>query len=200
MFTVIGKISSVLSEGKKHKLVIAITEEFSVESSYYSEVAPIVDACVIAQCRPINLDKEVQVIELDAISLIEGVVSDFGVFATVLGTLGRDPELTNTTSGKSLTKTSIAVKGNARDKTVWLKLVGWGKNGETVSSYLTKGSQALFSGEVTRKTWTNKEGVIKVDFELNLKSMSFVGKKEASAAPSYTPQATPTYETADIAF
>lgn len=203
MFTVIGKISKVTSDGKKHKLAIAVTDEFTVDVSYYNETAPTVDASVIAQCKPVNLDKEIQTLELDAISLLDVVVSDYGVFATVLGTLGRDPEMKFFDSGKSVAKTSIAVKGNAKDKTIWLNLAAWGKTGETVSTYLNKGNQVLFSGEVSRNAYTNKEGVIKINYELNVKSMSFVGKKDSSSSPpiySQTNHVTPQYETADIAF
>ncbi len=189
MFTVIGKIKAVKSEGKKHQLVVGITDEFSVNVSYYNETAPEVGSGAIAQCRPVNLDKNLQDLELDAISLLPGV-AEAGVFATILGTLGRDPEMKYFDSGKSVAKTSAAVRGNNKDSTIWLKLVAWQKTGETIANYLHKGSQGLFSGEVTRNTWTNKEGEIKVDYELNVKAFNFVGKKSNNES-SYSAVASP---------
>ncbi len=180
MFTVIGKVSKVRSEGKNHWLVIAVTDEFNVEVSYYNETAPTLESSVIAQCKPINLDKQIQVLELDAIYLIDVVVSDYGVFATALCRLGAEPELSFTTNQKTLTKVNIAINGNAKDKTLWLKSVSWGKTAETINQYLHKGDQAVFSGEVSRKTWTTKEGEVRVNYELNVKSMNFVGKKQES--------------------
>jgi single-strand DNA-binding protein len=60
---------------------------------------------------------------------------------SIIGRLGRDPELTQTASGVSLCKFSVAQDFGYGEnkKTFWWNCVAFGKTAETIAQYLAKG-------------------------------------------------------------
>ena len=69
---------------------------------------------------------------------------------TLIGNLGRDPEMRYTPSGQPVTNFSVAVTrawvgqdGQRQEKTVWFRVTAWRKLAEQASQYLTKGSKVL---------------------------------------------------------
>ena len=82
----------------------------------------------------------------------------------LVGNLTRDPELRYIQSGMAVTDVGLAV--NDRRKTAtgeWVEEVTfvdvtvWGRQAETVSEYLTKGSPVLFEGRLKLDSW-EKDG------------------------------------------
>jgi single-strand DNA-binding protein len=67
---------------------------------------------------------------------------------TIAGKLGRDAELRNTQNGDSVCSFSVAVdQRNGREKTTnWWRVSLWGKRGEALAQYLTKGASVSVSG------------------------------------------------------
>ena len=95
---------------------------------------------------------------------------------TLIGNVGKDPELKTTGTGTSYCNLSIAVNKRYKDndsgetKTItnWFPFTLWGKKAETLSKYIKKGSTIAVSGElVTRKRKVGEEEIsvmeIKVD-------------------------------------
>lgn len=86
---------------------------------------------------------------------------------SIVGTLGRDPELRYTAGGQALTKFSVAVskryqrKGAAKDEweedTTWFNVVCWGPLAENVSASLLKGHRVLVTGEIKTNSWEDRE-------------------------------------------
>lgn len=73
------------------------------------------------------------------------------------GNLTRDPELQVTQSGKSLLKFGIAV-GEKRDNktyTHFFECVIWGKYGEVMQSYLSKGQHVAVAGSLHYSSWSD---------------------------------------------
>lgn len=68
---------------------------------------------------------------------------------TIAGRLGRDAELRNTQGGDSVLGFTVAVDYRAgREKaTNWWRVSLWGKRGEALAQYLTKGATVAVSGE-----------------------------------------------------
>lgn len=70
---------------------------------------------------------------------------------TLAGTIGRDAEVRRTQSGEPVAGFSVAVDngkdrdGNKRDAT-WFDCSIWGKRGESLGPYLTKGSRVAITG------------------------------------------------------
>jgi len=68
---------------------------------------------------------------------------------TVAGKLGRDSELRRTQGGDAVLSFTVAVdQRNGRDKTTnWYRVSLWGKRGESLAQYLTKGASVTVVGE-----------------------------------------------------
>lgn len=89
---------------------------------------------------------------------------------TLIGNVGKDPELNTSKNGNSYCNLSIAVNKRYKDedgqtKTVtnWFPFTLWGKKAETLSKYIKKGSTIAVSGElVTKKRKVGDEDEITV--------------------------------------
>ncbi len=84
----------------------------------------------------------------------------------LIGNLGKDPEISYTTSGTAIAKTSLATTekwkdrdGNQKDQTEWHNLVFWGKSAEIANQYLRKGSKVYVEGRIQYRTWEDNNGV-----------------------------------------
>ena len=85
---------------------------------------------------------------------------------TILGTLGRDPQITSFPSGDRIAEFSIATNerwtskdGEKKEKTDWHKVVI--RNDALVKvaeNYLKKGQQVYIEGQLQTREWTNKDG------------------------------------------
>ena len=83
----------------------------------------------------------------------------------LMGNLTRDPELRYTPSGMAVCNLGLAVnrvyndKQNQKQKEVtFLRIVVWGKQGETCGSYLKKGRSVLVEGRLQSRSWEGKDG------------------------------------------
>jgi single-strand DNA-binding protein len=83
-----------------------------------------------------------------------------------IGRLTGGAELKYTASGTPVCKFSICINktwkdkdGNRQEKPSFFNCVLWGKYGESMSKYLTKGKQIAIEAELEQNTWENKDGV-----------------------------------------
>jgi single-strand DNA-binding protein len=81
----------------------------------------------------------------------------------LIGNLTRDPELRVTPKGTPICQFGIAVNrqfkdesGATRDETTFVDIEAWGKQGELVAKYLTKGSPAMVEGRLKLDQWEDK--------------------------------------------
>ncbi|MFL6332775.1 MAG: single-stranded DNA-binding protein [Pyrinomonadaceae bacterium] len=100
---------------------------------------------------------------------------------TIFGNLGRDPELSYTPQGTAVCKFTIATNERRRDKageqqdiTTWFRVTVWGKQGENVSRYLTKGRKVIVLGRLHVEEWTDREGKARQSLEVNASDVQFV--------------------------
>jgi single-strand DNA-binding protein len=84
--------------------------------------------------------------------------------AMVFGNLTRDPEMKALPSGMSVCSFSLATNrvyndrdGKRQESTDYHNVVVFGKQAETVSKYLTKGSSAYVEGRMQTRSW-DKDG------------------------------------------
>ena len=77
---------------------------------------------------------------------------------TVAGKLGRDSELRRTQGGDAVLSFTVAVdQRNGRDKsTNWYRVSLWGKRGESLQQYLTKGASVTVVGEFSLGEYEGK--------------------------------------------
>lgn len=101
------------------------------------------------------------------------------VFSAV-ARLGADPEQKYTASGDSVVTFNGAVDSGFGDKkvTTWIRYSLWGKRGEPVLPYLSKGNQVAVSGELTNREWTDKEGQKRYSLEVRVNDLTLIGGKK----------------------
>lgn len=77
---------------------------------------------------------------------------------TIAGRLGRDAELRTTNGGDAVCGFTVAVDTRqGREKvTNWWRVSLWGKRGEALSQYLTKGAQVTVNGEFSLGEYDGK--------------------------------------------
>jgi len=99
----------------------------------------------------------------------------------LLGNLGADPELKMLPSGTSVLKFSVATTEKWFDKdkqekerTEWHHVSMFGKRGEALSKYLTKGNRVLVEGRIHYSS-SEKDGVKKYFTEVVAQDLHFAG-------------------------
>ena len=107
---------------------------------------------------------------------------------TIRGRLAADPQLRQTTSGKSVCSFRIACTRNfGKDpETDWLDCVAWGQTGEFVSKYFQKGAQILLQGSIQTRQYQDKNGNNRKAVEINAERVFFCGGKQTQES-SETP-------------
>lgn len=82
----------------------------------------------------------------------------------LMGNLTRDPETRTTPSGQSVTQFALAVNrtwkgadGQQQEVVSFIDCVAWGKAGEIIAQYMSKGRSLLVSGRLDQRSWEDKE-------------------------------------------
>lgn len=85
--------------------------------------------------------------------------------ATLLGRLGKDPEIRTTQSGDKVASFSLVTSKKYKEKATgeqkeisdWHNIVVWGVLANTCEKFLRKGARVLLSGEIKTRSW-EKDG------------------------------------------
>lgn len=116
----------------------------------------------------------------------------------IIGNLGADPELRYTSSGNPVCEIRVATKevwkgrdGEKKDRTEWHRVVVWGKQGENVNKYLSKGRQVYVEGRIQTRSWQDQEGKKRYTTEIVANNVLFLqsgprkdyGDREESPPP-----------------
>jgi len=113
----------------------------------------------------------------------------------IVGNLGRDPEMRYAPNGNAVTSLSVASNRQYTDssgqkvkETTWFRVSVWGKQAESVNTYLQKGSSVLVEGELrpdketgNPRTFTRSDGSIGTSYEVNARTVRFLSTKNAPA-------------------
>jgi single-strand DNA-binding protein len=89
---------------------------------------------------------------------------------TLLGNLGKDPEVKFLPSGQAVANFSIATADRYKDKTSdewqerteWHNITAYGRTAEIVRDYVKKGNKLYIEGRLTTRSWDDKESGKKV--------------------------------------
>lgn len=111
---------------------------------------------------------------------------------TIVGNLGKDPELRYTPQGTPVCSFSLATNERRKDKsgdmqaqTTWFRVTMWGRQAETASQYLTKGTPVYIEGRLRVEEWTDRDGKARHTLEVHGTDMQFIaGKREERPARS----------------
>ncbi len=79
---------------------------------------------------------------------------------TVIGNVGKEPEIRFTKSGKAVAKFSVAdTRGKDDQKTtIWHNIVVFDEQAQNVAEQVTKGARVLVTGRLNKEQYTDKEG------------------------------------------
>lgn len=101
---------------------------------------------------------------------------------TLLGRLGRDPEMRYTAEGKPVTSFSVAIDDSYGEnkRTVWFRVSVWGKQAESCNQYLSKGRQVYIEGRLQHENgnprmFTRQDGSAGASFEVTAQVVKFIG-------------------------
>ncbi len=101
---------------------------------------------------------------------------------TLVGNLGRDPELRYTPQGTPVCSFTMATNEKRKDKagemqdvTTWFRVTLWGRQAETASQYLTKGRPVYIEGRLRTEEWTDRDGKSRYTLEVHATDMQFIG-------------------------
>lgn len=107
---------------------------------------------------------------------------------TLVGNLGKDPELRYTPQGTPVCSFSMATNerrkdqsGESQDITTWFKITLWGRQAETASQYLTKGQPVYIEGRLRTSEWTDRDGKTRTTLEVHATDMQFLSGGNAQS-------------------
>lgn len=115
---------------------------------------------------------------------------------TVVGRLGRDPEMRYMPSGDPVTSFSIATDRHYNDKngqkmkeTTWFRVSVFGKQAEIANQYLNKGKMVLVEGRLSvdpktggPKTFVRQDGGVGANFDIVANALRFLSPKDEGSA------------------
>ena len=124
---------------------------------------------------------------------------------TLIGNLGRDPEIRYMPSGSAICNVTIATSrkwkdkssGDMQEETEWHKVSLFDRLAEVAGEYCKKGKPVYIEGRLKTRKYTDKDGVEKYSTEIVATEMQLLGDREsgeraprpAPARPAAAPRA-----------
>jgi single-strand DNA-binding protein len=110
---------------------------------------------------------------------------------TIIGHLGREPEMRYTPAGQAVTNFSLASNrrytngsGEQVEETTWFRVAAWGRLAETCNQYLSKGRLVFVKGRLNADPvtgaphiWTRQDGSPGTSFEVTASTVRFLSTK-----------------------
>lgn len=120
----------------------------------------------------------------------------------LIGRLTRDPELkfVGADKDKAMCQFGVAVTRQfKKDEADFINCKAFGKTGETIANYLTKGSQIALEGSIRTGSYDDKDGKKIYTTEVMIERFEFVGgnkdSKEQSEEEQFEDNITPVSDT-----
>lgn len=120
----------------------------------------------------------------------------------LIGNLTRDPELRVTPKGTSICQFGLAISrtfkdesGQPREEATFVDVEAWGKQGELIAKYVTKGRPLFVEGRLRFDQWEDKQTQQKRSkLKVILENFQFLGGREGGAPGAEQPDDGPTGE------
>jgi single-strand DNA-binding protein len=120
---------------------------------------------------------------------------------TIIGYLGREPEMRYTPSGQAVTNFSLAANrrytngnGEQVEETIWFRVAAWGRLAETCNQYLSKGRLVFVKDRLnpdpatgSPRIFNRQDGSAGASFEVTASQVLFLSSKfeDESAGGNY---------------
>ncbi len=103
----------------------------------------------------------------------------------LIGNLTRDPELTETSSGVSVCRFSIAVSRNYKTAdggydTDFFSCQAWRSIAESIARYVRKGNKIAITGSLQNRSYEDKNGDKKTANEIQVQDVEFLTPKQSN--------------------
>jgi single-strand DNA-binding protein len=103
---------------------------------------------------------------------------------TIVGYLGRDPELRYTADGTPVCHFSVATterrkgkSGDMQEITTWFRINLWRRQAEVANQYLSKGKQVYIEGRLTQNEYQDRDGNTRTSLEVQGTDIQFIGSR-----------------------
>jgi single-strand DNA-binding protein len=103
---------------------------------------------------------------------------------TLIGNVGKAPEMRYTPSGVAVTNFTMAVneKHGENKTTTWFRVAVWNKQAETVNQYVKAGMLVAVIGRLAPEIKVfESNGTHKAQYEINANEVKFLSRVEAEA-------------------
>jgi single-strand DNA-binding protein len=103
---------------------------------------------------------------------------------TIVGYLGKDPELRYTPQGVPVCDFSVATterkkdrSGEFQDQTTWFRVTFWRNQAELANQYLSKGKQVYVEGRLSQREYQDRDGNTRYSLEVQGTDLRFLGSR-----------------------
>ena len=118
---------------------------------------------------------------------------------TLIGHLGRDPQLKHTSGGNAVANFTLATNdrykdkdGNWQDRTEWHNITCWARLAEIASEYLKKGRAVYVEGSLRTHSWDDKQsGQKRYQTYVSATDLGLLGGDRSESATDPRARATP---------
>ncbi|MCA9320745.1 MAG: single-stranded DNA-binding protein [Planctomycetes bacterium] len=112
----------------------------------------------------------------------------------LLGNLTREPEVRYLPSGAPVCEIGLAINrvwndqqsGEKREQVCFVDCVAYGRAGETIAKYMTKGRPIFIEGRLNYRSWDSPEGQKRSKLDVVIENFQFLGDggaREGGGAP-----------------
>lgn len=115
---------------------------------------------------------------------------------TIMGNLGKEPEMRSLPDGTQVVNFSLASTRKRRDQetTTWWRCACFGKQAEIIAQYMTKGSGIIVQGEPSAREYQTQDGTTKTSLEIDVKTFSFLPKTSGQTGQASQPKSKVDYQ------
>ena len=102
---------------------------------------------------------------------------------SIVGNLGRDAEQRYTPSGAAVVTFSVATtevrnnRGEREEHTQWFRVDFWGKRGEAIKDYLTKGQRVFVDGRLRVRDYEDRDGKARYSLDVRADDVVLLGSR-----------------------
>lgn len=108
----------------------------------------------------------------------------------IIGRATRDPEFKSTNGGQSVCRFSLASKRHAynkqtqesREEVGYFDCIAWGKSGEALQKYLTKGKRICVEGSLRWSSWEGADGKKHSKVQIQVEGFQFLDSNKDGQA------------------
>lgn len=115
---------------------------------------------------------------------------------TLLGNVGKEPEVRYSSNGDAIATFSIATSqkwtdkatGERKEQTEWHRVTAFKRLAEVVKDYVSKGSKVYVEGSLNTRKWTDKDGIERYTTEVRANELVLLGGGGGEERPRSAPK------------